>query len=331
MHTSALKLLRCPHDGSELRLGTPVEGGEVHEGSLRCSQHDHVFSIRRGVPVMLEMSADLVHTSDSFGFEWDRFHRGRFESETVFGLTLEEDRQSFFEGLSISPEALDGAVVLDAGCGSGRLTIDLATQFPNATIVGLDLNPAIEHVFEKGRHLPNLHVVRGSIFDLPFEDEAFDFVWSNGVIHHTGDTRRAFRSLTTKTRAGGRLYAWVYERKPSPLVMIRDALARVGLNPWNWNRRVLYAFCWCISLPTWLAVKMLAPLRHHRRVDRTSRLGVLSRDRGMGELVLTWFDVLSPKYRDTYTVAELEAWFTETGFQTLARYWWPVGVSGTRR
>jgi SAM-dependent methyltransferase len=313
-----------------LTFDEPDGAEEVSEGVLECDQ-GHRFAVRSGVPIMLDNSETIDHVAESFGFEWDRFHRGGFETDTVFGLTAEEDRASFFNGLSITPEQLDGAVVLDAGCGSGRLTIDLATRFPSTTFVALDLNPAIQHVFDKGRQLDNLHVVRGSIFDLPLADETFDYVWSNGVIHHTGDTKRAFDALVSKVKQGGRLYVWVYERKPSPLVMVRNVLARIGLEPWNWNHRVLYGFCWLISLPTWLTVRLMAPLRRSRRVKRDSRLGVLARDRELRELVLTWFDVLSPKFRDTYSEDEFEEWFATAGFVARKRYWWPVGVSGTRQ
>lgn len=329
MKPHLVEMLACPFCGGELDLDIELQiDDEVAEGVLRGHACEHRFTVSGGIPRLLDTADEASHVAESFGFEWDRFHRGAFESDTVFGLTADQDRRSFFEGLDISPADLVGALVLDAGCGSGRLTVDLARRHPEATFVALDINPAIEHVFRASLDLPNLHVVRGSVLSPPFRAGLFDYVWSNGVIHHTGDTRGAFDALAAKTRTGGRAYLWVYERKPSPLVALRRLLA--PLRPHDWDRRVLYAFCWTVSVPTWLAVKLLAPLRRSSRVRSSSRLRVLTRDREMRELVLTWFDVLSPQHRDVFSEDEMEGWFREQGFTDLSRYWWPVGISGTR-
>jgi SAM-dependent methyltransferase len=333
MKPALLDLLACPRCGADLDLAAditvdgPDPGGEVVEGTLACDR-GHTYLLLGGIPHLLDHDEAEGHVADSFGFEWGRFHHGSFESDTVFGLTVEQDRASFYEGLGVKPEDMGGAVVLDAGCGSGRLTVDLARQHPDATVVALDINPAIGHVYDASRDLPNLHVVRGSALAPPLRAGSVDLLWSNGVIHHTGHTREAFAALATTTRPGGRAYVWVYEAKPSPLVAVRRLLR--PLRPHDWDHRVLYGLCWILSVPTWLMVKAMALVRASHRVRDDVRLRVLTRDRGLRELVLTWFDVLSPRYRDTYTEDEITAWFEQQGFGELDRYWWPVGVAGTR-
>src|SRR6185295_1144432 len=92
---------------------------------------------------------------------------------------------------------------------------------PQATIIGMDINPALIEVYRKSRSLPNFLAVRGSVFEPPLRKNSIDFVWSNGVIHHTGNTRRAFDALTEKVKIGGHAYIWVYEKKLSPMVALR--------------------------------------------------------------------------------------------------------------
>ena len=324
-----LAVLRCPADKAELRL-TDAEpaAGDVETGTLTCNSCARRYPIVEGVPDFVEPEESVGHVARSFGFEWEMHHRGGFEEGTVFGLTVDQDVASFYEGLQLTPDDLGAKVVLDAGCGSGTLTSAIARQNPSAQVIGLDVNAAIWHLRRHSRGIANLNLVRASIFELPLADGSIDVIWCNGVLHHTGDTRRAFTELVSKAARGGRAYVWLYEKKFSPLVGLRHLLRPLGVT--NWDHRVTYRFCQAISAPTWLAVRALNLLRSSRFASKNTHVKILTRKRGYRELVLTWFDVMSPRYRDTYRIRDLRRWFTEAGFGDLADYWWPVGVSGTR-
>src|SRR4030095_12869148 len=151
----------------------------------------------------------------------------------------------------------------------------------------------------------------GSIFALPFREETFDNVWSNGVIHHTGNTRAAFDSLTKVVKSRGRLYVWVYERKFSPFVGVRHLLAPFGV--WDWPHEGLYKVCQFLSALTWAMIRPIVLFANVPGLKNNGRWRVLTRDRSYKELTITWFDVLSPKYRDTYKTHEIKAWFSERG------------------
>jgi SAM-dependent methyltransferase len=61
--------------------------------------------------------------------------------------------------------------VLDSGCGTGQWAYDLCAEFPEAVVVGLDLEPS-----KPGRPA-NFRLVKGDLLDgLPFVDGGFDFV-----------------------------------------------------------------------------------------------------------------------------------------------------------
>src|SRR3954453_18995437 len=45
---------------------------------------------------------------------------------------------------------------------------------------------------------------------LPFDDNTFDLVYSNGVIHHTPNTRRAVAEIFRVLKPGGRVICMVY-------------------------------------------------------------------------------------------------------------------------
>ncbi|WP_376794685.1 class I SAM-dependent methyltransferase [Thermogemmatispora sp.] len=63
--------------------------------------------------------------------------------------------------------------ILDVGCGTGQWACELAQQFPQAEVIGLDLEPA-----KAAASLPaNYRFVQGDVLKgLPFENDTFDFV-----------------------------------------------------------------------------------------------------------------------------------------------------------
>jgi SAM-dependent methyltransferase/uncharacterized protein YbaR (Trm112 family) len=330
MKRSIVPMFLCPLCGSALSLSSDAANQtEILEGVFSCTKCRATFPIRGGVPNLLRAEQCESHVSESFGFEWRTYHKGGFEKGTVFGRTIDEEVKYFFDGLAVSEKNIRGKRILDAGCGSGVLTTEIARRYPGTEVVAMDIISAMAEVYRSGSQLPNLHVVRASILEPPFPPDSFDFVWCNGVIHHTGNSRRAFESLTSLTKPGGRAYFWVYEKKLSPMVFVRQILRPAGLA--RWNRRFLYRFCQVLALLTWSAVSLLSPIGKLKFVSRHAHLRILFRRRGFRELMLTWFDVLSPMHRDTYTQREFESWFEQRGFCDLARYWWPVGVSGTKK
>lgn len=96
-----------------------------------------------------------------------------------------------------------GAVLLDAGCGSGR-TLDQLSPF--GSVAGVDLSPvAVEAARSRG--YDDVHVA--PVEQLPFEDAAFDVVTCLDVIEHTDDDRVSLAELLRVTRPGGHLVVTV--------------------------------------------------------------------------------------------------------------------------
>ncbi|RAQ97137.1 class I SAM-dependent methyltransferase [Thermogemmatispora tikiterensis] len=63
--------------------------------------------------------------------------------------------------------------ILDVGCGTGQWAFELAHQFPQAEVVGLDL----EQVKPSASPPPNYRFVQGDVLKgLPFDNDSFDFV-----------------------------------------------------------------------------------------------------------------------------------------------------------
>lgn len=106
-----------------------------------------------------------------------------------------------------------GLRVLDVGCGQGIDLVEYASA--GADAVGVDLTP--RHVELAREHLAALSlngtVVRADAEALPFDDDCFDHVSSNGVLHHTPDMPAALREIRRVTKPGAAAVVIVYNRQ----------------------------------------------------------------------------------------------------------------------
>jgi SAM-dependent methyltransferase len=68
--------------------------------------------------------------------------------------------------------------ILDVGAGTGRWAMDLALQFPNSRVFGMDLRPpAVDRESTPAPRPTNYTFVPGNILEqAPFPDDSFDFV-----------------------------------------------------------------------------------------------------------------------------------------------------------
>lgn len=99
--------------------------------------------------------------------------------------------------------------VLDAGCGSGRLTAELLEALPKGHVVGVDLssnmlNIAREHL--QPRFEGRVEFIACDLLHLPFEN-SFDGIVSTAAFHWVLDHDDLFQNLRRALRAGGWLEA----------------------------------------------------------------------------------------------------------------------------
>jgi 2-polyprenyl-3-methyl-5-hydroxy-6-metoxy-1,4-benzoquinol methylase len=107
-----------------------------------------------------------------------------------------------------------GARLLEVGVGAGSDFVQWARA--GCRVHGIDLTQeAIDHVRHRlaayGLEVDDLRVADAE--RLPYDDGAFDVVYSWGVIHHSPDTEQALREIVRVTRPGGTIKLMVYHRR----------------------------------------------------------------------------------------------------------------------
>jgi SAM-dependent methyltransferase len=135
----------------------------------------------------------------------------QYGAELAEGLRVSgEDQHFFIEGRLAHlrrrlPDGFAPARILDFGCGTGDTTARLATEFPDARVVGVDTaEPALE--LANTRH-GDERVEFRPLSAVDAEPGSFDLVYVNGVFHHIARDDRAdhLAALCERLRPGGHL------------------------------------------------------------------------------------------------------------------------------
>ena len=234
MKASLQRLLVDPIQRRRLRLeSAESDCGEILSGNLHA-EDGTPYPIRNGIPRLVS-TADTgqLQTAVTFGFKWKR--RESYDSQASravvlawstekYGFTSLEDWATYFSRRQR---------VLDLGCGSGfssSLWLDSPFWTGGGMWVGVDISEAIDVAWQRLQGVPNTHFIQADALQLPFPDESFDTISSEGVLHHTPSTRAALLSAARVLARGGEFHFYVY-RKKGPIREFTDDYIRERIAP----------------------------------------------------------------------------------------------------
>ena len=155
-------------------------------------------------------------THSAFRDKWSK------NPDAVFATTLNEKssiqkwilaRNGFSNVAALREFLKDKKKILDAGCGNGRVTALLAREAPpKAEVWGIDFSSAA--VAARNLSPYSNAVIREKDLLADLSDlGTFDFIYSQEVLHHTADPRRAFNNLAAILSPGGEIAIYVYKLK----------------------------------------------------------------------------------------------------------------------
>lgn len=259
-------ILTCPVCGNNLSIEV-FEGSdtEISEGILLC-QCERWYPIIDDIPRMLwgahrgdytefisrhkqlitkypsvddaQQTTTSKQVRKTYLTIWDKF--------PDFGIN-DEGKQAFYDkwmaqklGLGSTDELYSffssKKVILEIGVGSGQ-KLKMMAEHTDGKLVGIDLTSSVEHAFKNTREMANVAVIQADLFALPFKKESFDFIISDGVLHHTPDTRQAFLSIAPFLAKAGEIAIRVY-RKSGPIREFCDDFIR------SYTTKMSETECW---------------------------------------------------------------------------------------
>jgi len=312
MHTELVEILRCPQSGQRLLLEYPeYHEDRIHSGSLISEDGQHCFPIRDFIPRFVPES----NYADNFGMQWNKFRKTQLDSYSGHPVSLNR----FWKASGWSHEELYGKWLLDVGCGSGRFA-EVALE-AGAKVVALDYSSAVDACYANLKHYPNLHVVRGDIYALPFPKAFFPFVYSLGVLQHTPDVAKAFAVLPPMVAVGGKLCVDFYQKAWKSML-----LPKYWLRPMTKRmpQKRLFAILQS-TVPKLLPVSRLLgriPVLGgglKRLVPVANYVGILplSEQQHLEWSLLDTFDWLSPQFDNPQTAATVRQWLEEAGLEEI--------------
>ncbi len=96
--------------------------------------------------------------------------------------------------------------VLDAGCGSGRVTAELLERLPNGSVIAVDAAPSMVAAAREVLPADRVDVRACDLLELELESEV-DAVFSTATFHWIADHARLYSVVHRSLRPGGRLVA----------------------------------------------------------------------------------------------------------------------------
>jgi len=205
---------------------------------LNFNGHDLVskhssYSISDGIPNFVDDVNDLVQkqVQESFGEKWTQSDFGQDDNEFD-----EKIKPTYLEMMGLEETNLNifnNKIILEVGIGSGsssRLWGPQAKEFH-----GVDISKAVYRVRINLKNLiSNPILSQADINKLPYRDESFDVVVSNGVFHHTPDTKIALKNSIKKLKVGGFCIFYIYKKK-SPIREFSDDYIRSKISDLSYD------------------------------------------------------------------------------------------------
>jgi len=335
MKKSLVHGLRCPACQGQLQLHCykSITAEEVIDGVLTCGC-GAAFVVRAGVPCMvpptqlpaafmasyrdrlevdapsiLELAVTPAGADFSFSWQWNE----HVYDDLTWELRLEQRIKLFYRYIGITREQARNLTLLDAGCGNGTLSAELALQGLDVTAIDFSTGALRAYQYQmldsriSEEAAARLNYVQGDLQAPPFPDGKFDLIYADGVLHHTPDTRNTFMALAPKVKIGGRLFVWLYRSDTTGTQSVKRAAVksvRASTRWMSYSNRLALCYVGAFGI--------LSTLRALRLCGYRGRPVIPLRQKA-----INLFDTITPTYNHEHTPAETRVWFEEAGFDDV--------------
>ena len=314
MNLELLDILRCPKTYEELYLENDthvIQDGKVKNGYLISKISNNKYPIKNFIPRFVPES----NYADNFGMQWNMFKKTQLDSHS--GQLISEKR--FLKATGLTPEKINGNYFLDCGCGAGRFA-EVVLKY-GGNLIAIDYSSAVDACYENLGHFPNLNLIQANIYELPFKQNYFPYVYSLGVLQHTPDVKLAFCNLPKMVVKGGILCVDFYEdslkSKLLPKFWLRPITKRLGKKYLFSLLQKTTPFLLNISIKISKVPIFGNLLKRTIPVANYNGILPLNKKQLYEWALLDTFDWLSPEFDNPQKGKNIKKWFEEENFQNI--------------
>ena len=222
--------------------------------------------------------------------------------------------------------------ILDAGCGNGRVTKLLRLNSELETeVCGIDL--VAHKVASKNlQDDKNVFFYEKDLLEDLRDIGEFDFIYSQEVLHHTKNPKKAFNNLVEILSKGGVLAIYVYKKK-APIREFTDDYIREKIKDYDYEKAL------DVNKKITELGKILSELDVNINVPEIEELGIKqgeysiqrffyhffmknywNNDLTFDENAVINYDWYHPQDCSRHTLEEIEQWFLEKNLKIVHSY-----------
>jgi SAM-dependent methyltransferase len=200
-------------------------------------------------------------------------------------------RQASWWAHKLDAEIPFDADVIDVGCGTGQLACLLGLK--GRRVVGVDYSQHSLDLAQTLRdkfRLENVRFQRENILELSLPDASFDYVFCNGVLHHTSDPYGGFRHLVRIARPGAYIVVGLYNTYGRLMLHVRRRVVRLRMR------------------------------FDSKAKERALKKQLVRLDNDPERLRTWWADQYEHPHESTHTVDEVLRWFARNGVSYVSSF-----------
>ena len=207
-------------------LINPIDNSEIFYDELKniFKSKNHEFLVENDIPnfyINEDIKDPMTKIQKEF---YQKVIFPNYDEFDNFGSLIEKAEKSAFAKM-LDEQIPYNSNILEIGCGTGQMSIFLSRK--NRLVIGTDIAKSsliLGNEFKKENNINNIYFLQMNLFNPFIKPNIFDFVISNGCLHHTSDPKKAFVKISKLVKKNGFIIIGLYHKYGRLITNLRQII-----------------------------------------------------------------------------------------------------------